>query len=72
MSHRSKKLVCSLPLLFALFSSPFLSAQMNGEAARDWPVVFRDTLQHSVLQFWVDHALDKEFGGVLGQLNRRG
>jgi mannobiose 2-epimerase len=45
---------------------------MNGEAARDWPVVFRDTLQHGVLQFWIDHALDKESGGLLGQLNRRG
>jgi mannobiose 2-epimerase len=47
-------------------------AQMNGEAARDWPVVFRDALQHSVLQFWIDHALDKEYGGLLGQLNREG
>ena len=45
---------------------------MNGEAARDWPVVIRDTLQHTVLQFWVDHALDKESGGLLGQLNRGG
>jgi hypothetical protein len=41
---------------------------MNGEAARDWPVVIRDTLQHTVLQFWDDHALDKESGGLLGQL----
>jgi mannobiose 2-epimerase len=45
---------------------------MKGEAARDWPVVFRDTLQRSVLQFWIDHAVDSEFGGVLGRLNREG
>jgi len=45
---------------------------MNGEAARDWPVLFRDTLQHHVLQFWIDHAIDKESGGLLGQLNRQG
>jgi len=45
---------------------------MNGEAARDWSVVFRDTLQHSVLQFWMDHAIDKESGGLLGRLNRQG
>jgi mannobiose 2-epimerase len=49
-----------------------LSAQMNGQAARDWPVMFRDSLQHSILQFWIDHALDKEYGGLLGQLDRQG
>jgi mannobiose 2-epimerase len=47
-------------------------AQMNGDAARDWPVVFRDSLQHDVLPFWIQHARDKEFGGLLGQLNRTG
>jgi mannobiose 2-epimerase len=72
MIPRAQKLVRSIPLLFVLFLSPILWAQMNGEAARDWPVVFHDTLQHSVLQFWIDHALDKESGGLLGQLNRRG
>ena len=45
---------------------------MNGEAARDWPVVFHDTLQHTILQFWVDHSLDTEQGGLFGQLNRKG
>jgi cellobiose epimerase len=58
--------------LLALSLSPNLSAQMNGEAAGDWSVVFRDTLQHNVLQFWIDHALDKEYGGLLGRLNREG
>ena len=47
-------------------------AQINGDAARDWPVVFRDTLQHTVLQFWIDHSRDKEFGGLLGKLDRKG
>ena len=67
-----QKTLCSALLLIVLCSSPVLSAQMNGEAARDWPVLFRDTLQHTVLQFWIDHALDKESGGLLGQLNRAG
>lgn len=47
-------------------------AQMNGEAAQDWLVVFRDTLQHSVLQFWIDHAVDNQYGGMLGRLDRQG
>ncbi len=61
-----------LVLLFGFSACPALSAQMNGEAARDWPVVFRDTLQHNVLPFWIDHAVDKEHGGLLGRLDREG
>lgn len=61
-----------LVLLFGFSACPALSAQLSGEAARDWPVVFRDTLQHNVLQFWIDHALDKEDGGLLGRLDRAG
>ena len=59
-------------LLITLRPPAFLSGQINGQAAHDWPVTFRDTLQHSVLQFWINHALDKQSGGLLGQLNRRG
>src|SRR5581483_1257419 len=66
------KRIPSLIGLFLLCSSLPVLAQMNGEAAHDWPVVFRDVLQHRVLQFWIDHALDKEYGGLLGQLNREG
>lgn len=71
---RRSHLVAKLPLvLLVVFCVPTLSsAQMNGEASRDWPVVFRDTLQHTVLQFWIDHALDKEYGGLLGRLDRQG
>jgi hypothetical protein len=72
MNFYAQKLVCCLALLFVFCSSTVLSAQMNGEAARDWPVIFRDTLQHSVLQFWIDHPIDKEYGGLLGRLNRKG
>jgi len=67
-----KRLCCSLPMFLLFCACSALFAQMNGEAARDWSVVFRDSLQHSVLQFWIDHALDKEYGGLLGQLNRQG
>jgi mannobiose 2-epimerase len=47
-------------------------AQMSGEAAQDWAVVFRDTLRHTVLQFWIDHAVDTQNGAILGQLDRQG
>jgi mannobiose 2-epimerase len=62
------RLALLLPFTFSIMAF----SQMNGEAARDWPVIFRDSLQHSVLQFWIDHAVDKEFGGLLGRLDRTG
>jgi len=39
---------------------------------RDWAAEFRRMLQENVLKFWVDHAVDREFGGVLGRLDRKG
>jgi len=42
------------------------------EAPRDWTAVFRENLQHGVLQFWIDHAIDPEYGGVIGRLDREG
>jgi len=62
----------ALTLVLVCCSSGSAFAQMNGEAAQDWATVFRDTLQHSVLQFWIDHALDAQYGGILGQLDRQG
>jgi cellobiose epimerase len=62
------RLALLLPFTFSIMAF----SQMNGEAARDWPVIFRDSLQHSVLQFWIDHAVDKEFGGLFGRLDRTG
>lgn len=35
-------------------------------------VVFRENLQHGVLQFWADHAIDRQYGGVIGRLDREG
>jgi mannobiose 2-epimerase len=74
MNFHLRKLSLSFALLFLLLflAESASSAQMNGEAARDWPVIFRDTLQHKFLPFWIDHAVDKEYGGLLGRLDRQG
>jgi cellobiose epimerase len=72
MKLTSRKVFPCVVLLILLHLSGRSLAQLNGEAAEDWAAVFRDTLQHRVLQFWIDHAVDKEYGGLLGQLNRRG
>ncbi len=39
---------------------------------RDWTVEFRDNLLRSVLKFWVDHGLDRQYGGAIGWLDRQG
>lgn len=72
MNLNLRKIIPCLVLLLQCGACTNVFAQMNGEAARDWSVVFRDSLQHSILQFWIDHALDKESGGLLGRLDRRG
>src|SRR5215472_1497880 len=54
------------------WSSVSALAQMKGAAAQVCAVVFRETLQHSVLQFWIDHAVDLQYGGILGRLDRQG
>ena len=71
MSFRLSKMYPCLALLL-LCNSLYSSAQMNGLASADWSVAFRDTLQHTVLQFWIDHAIDQQYGGLYGRLNRKG
>ena len=71
MNPGFRKTFLSAFLSICCFSGTGL-AQMNGEAAQDWAVVFRDTLRHDVLQFWIDHAVDKQYGGFLGRLDRQG
>ena len=71
MRHCLNRIFALLGLIVICFH-PYAPAQMNGQAARDWPVIFREALQHNLLQFWIDHAPDKEYGGLLGQLDREG
>jgi len=39
---------------------------------RDWMVEFRDNLLHGILQFWIDHGIDRQYGGAFGWLDRQG
>jgi cellobiose epimerase len=71
MTFRSRTMYSCLVLLI-FCNSVSSSAQMKGQASADWSVAFRDTLQHTVLQFWIDHAIDQQYGGLYGRLNRKG
>jgi mannobiose 2-epimerase len=39
---------------------------------RDWMVEFRDNLLHGILRFWMEHGIDREYGGAMGWLDREG
>ena len=41
-------------------------------ALRNWPAEFRQILQQNILKFWIDHAIDRQFGGMIGTLDRKG
>ena len=70
----NKSLRALAALAFFLVSVSPLAAQTqkNQEPARNWPVEFRDVLQKNILQFWIDHATDNEYGGMVGWLGREG
>jgi len=72
MNLNSRKVFPCVALFAVSFLCGSAPAQMNGEAAPGWPTVFRDMLQHGVLQFWIDHARDQQYGGILGRLDRQG
>ena len=55
----------SLVLLTLLYPSAAAPANGTAESGRDWLAVFSDHLQHNVLQFWADHAVDRQYGGLL-------
>lgn len=63
-----------LVLILAVISSTFApaSAQESPRAARDWSAEFRQNLQGGILRFWIDHAIDREYGGMIGWLDRKG
>lgn len=37
-----------------------------------WVGKFRQNLQENILKFWIDHAVDRRYGGMVGWLSREG
>jgi mannobiose 2-epimerase len=60
--------IAGLVLQFLCVSTVLHAADLRP----DWPVDIRQTLQENVLKFWIDHAVDHEYGGVFGRLDRQG
>ncbi len=60
-------------LVAAVLCGPgmLFGAAENSKLRPDWLVIFRQNLQQT-LQFWVDHSVDTEYGGLLGRLDQQG
>jgi cellobiose epimerase len=62
-----------LAILFLAAAAFIARGVPRGEpAASDWPKTFRDVLENNILKFWLTHAYDREYGGMLGWLDRQG
>ncbi|MHB8653169.1 MAG: AGE family epimerase/isomerase [Terriglobia bacterium] len=68
--HHRVLAVCGAVIL----SATRLAAQAPEKTpgSRDWPGEFRQVLQQNILQFWIDHAIDRQYGGMIGWLDRQG
>jgi mannose/cellobiose epimerase-like protein (N-acyl-D-glucosamine 2-epimerase family) len=70
MKTRRRILVLTLAVISSTFAPA--AAQESPRAARDWSAEFRQNLQGGILRFWIDHATDREYGGMIGGLDRKG
>jgi mannobiose 2-epimerase len=48
------------------------AAEEATRGSRDWAKEHREVLQQNILKFWIDHAIDRQRGGMIGWLDRRG
>jgi len=56
-------------------ASGYAHIKLSGPAPakpQDWSEAFRENLEKCILRFWIDHAIDFEYGGVIGWLDRNG
>jgi mannobiose 2-epimerase len=70
--NKSPRVLAALALVLVSVSQLAAQTQKSQEPPRNWPVEFRQVLQQNILKFWIDHAVDREYGGMLGWLGREG
>jgi cellobiose epimerase len=61
-----------LPLLVLGALAPASPAQQTPQDGRQWAAEFQQNLQQGILKFWLDHAIDHQYGGMIGWLDRQG
>ena len=58
--------------IFVVCAPAAFAQEPPAKWSRDWPAEFRQNLQQGILQFWIDHGIDREHGGTAGWLDRQG
>ncbi len=61
----------ALILAILLLAAP-LAALESARQSRDWVKEFQEVLRQNILKFWIDHAIDRQYGGMIGWLDRKG
>ncbi len=58
--------------VFVLPSALVPAAREAPRSSHEWAGEFRESLQQGILRFWIDHAIDRQYGGMIGWLDRQG
>ena len=69
-THRRISFLVAAILL--ILAPAALAQEQPAKWSRDWAAEFRQNLQQGILQFWIDHGIDREHGGMIGWLDRQG
>jgi mannobiose 2-epimerase len=69
---KTRRRISFLLLAILLALVPAAAQQPPAKPSRDLAAEFRDNLQQGILKFWIDHAIDREHGGMIGWLDRQG
>src|SRR2546428_9643787 len=60
--------------VFALAVSPLVCSIAQGapQGPGELSAEFSQTLRQDILKFWIDHAIDRQYGGIIGWLDPEG
>ncbi len=62
----------ALLLVLCLISALAPAREPKLESSGDLAAAFRADLEQDILKFWLDHAIDRQYGGMIGWLDRAG
>jgi cellobiose epimerase len=70
--HRTRRVVLACLALISVSPARRVAAQVASRKPSQWAAEFSHDLRQDILKFWIDHAIDRQYGGMLGWLDREG